>query len=145
LLRIEDVHGDCRHPRYEGWIDLLWFSFAGSGEFGQNRAAHLASMKLFVGRISTDLQLASLRGDRFRSASFVALNHDRTAERFRAAMKQVRITGFQFEGTSLDRAVHSLELNFFSMSARETPDVHIIPPFEIEQESPLSRRPRLRT
>jgi hypothetical protein len=48
-------------------------------------------------------------------------------------------------GTSLDRVDHSLELTFFSMTARETPDVPAIPPFMIEEEGPLSRRPRLRT
>ena len=145
LLHIEDFHGDCRDHRYRGWIDLLWFSFGGAGEFGQIRPVHSAYMKLFVGRISTDLQLAFLRGDRFRSASFVALNHDHTAERFHAAMEQVRITGFQFEGTSLDRAVHSLELTFFAMTPRETPDVPAALPFGIDRASPLPRRPRLRT
>jgi len=141
MLRIEDFHGDCRYPRYAGWIDLLWFSFGGSGEFGQNRPVHSAAMKLFVGRISTDLQLAYLRGDRFRSASLVALNHNHTAERFHAAMDQVRITGFQFEGTSLDRAVHSLELTFFAMTPRETPDVPAALPFVTDQASPCLADP----
>jgi hypothetical protein len=68
LLQIDDFHGDCRHPRYAGWIDLLWFSFGGKGEFGQYRPAQSASMKMSVGRTSTDLKLAYRRGDRFRSA-----------------------------------------------------------------------------
>jgi hypothetical protein len=145
MLQIEDFHGDCRHPRYAGWIDLLWFSFDGTGEFGHNRPAHTASMKLFVGRISTDLQLACLRGDRFRSASFVALNHDCTAERYSATMEQVRITGFQFEGSSLDRAVHSLELTFLAMTPRETPEVPTALPYLLNPLNPLPRRPRLLT
>jgi hypothetical protein len=145
MLQIQEFHGDCRHPRYAGWIDLLWFSFDGTGEFGHNRPAHSASMKLFVGRISTDLQLACLQGERFRSASFVALNHNYTAERFYAKMEEVRITGFKFEGSSLDRAVHSLELSFLSMTPRDTPDVPTALPLMLNPVNHLPRRPRLRT
>jgi hypothetical protein len=56
-------------------------------------------------------------------------------------MEQVRITGFQFEGTSLDRAVRSLELTFFAMTPRETPDVPADLPFGIDRASPFPRRP----
>jgi len=117
LLHIDGLEGDCRQPGYEGWIDLLWFSFGGAGEFGQNRPVHRATMTLFVSRVSTVLQIACLRNIRFRSADLVALTPTRTGEKFRGAMEQVRITGFQFQGSSGDRAIHSLELSFFSLGA----------------------------
>jgi type VI protein secretion system component Hcp len=123
LLNIDGIDGDCRHPRYGGWMNVLWFSFGGAGEFGQNRPAHSASLKMFAGRISPVLQIACLRGDRFRSASLVALNLSGEAERFRGAMEDVRITGFQYQGEVMDRPIHSLELAFFSMESRETSDV----------------------
>jgi type VI protein secretion system component Hcp len=123
LLQIDGIDGDCRHPRYGGWMNVLWFSFGGAGEFGQNRPAHSASMKMFAGRISPFLQIACLRGDRFRFASLVALNLSGEAERFHGAMEDVRITGFQYQGEVMERPIHSLELTFFSMEPREMMDV----------------------
>lgn len=115
MLWIDGIDGDCRDPRYPGWMNVLWFSFCGAGEFGQNRPGHTAAVQMFVGPVSTDLQIACLRGDRFRTATLVALNSTSSGERFHGAMKDVRISGFQFQGSSLGRAIHSLEISFFGM------------------------------
>lgn len=123
LLQIEGLLGDCRHPQYFGWMDLLWFSFGGAGEFGQNRPTHLATLTMPVGRISTTLQIASLRNGRFKAATLVALNPTRTGERFRAVMEDVRVGGFQFQGYSGDRPIHSLELRFFNMEVQHSAEI----------------------
>jgi hypothetical protein len=123
LLLIDGIDGDCRHPRYGGWMNVLWFSFGGAGEFGQNRPGHVATMTMFGRPVSARLQYACLRGDRFRSAAFVALNVAGDAERFHGAMDDVRITGFQYQGEAMDRPIHSLELTFFSMEPRVRTEV----------------------
>jgi type VI protein secretion system component Hcp len=118
ILHIDGIDGDCRHPRYGGWINVLWFSFGGSGEFGQNRPAHSASMTMFAGRISPRLQIACLRGDRFRSASFVALSPSGETERFHGAMEAVRVSGIQYQGEAMDQPIHSLELTYSIMEPK---------------------------
>jgi type VI protein secretion system component Hcp len=118
ILHIDGIEGDCRHPRYGGWINILWFSFGGSGEFGQNRPAHSASMTMHAGRISPRLQIACLRGDRFKFASFVALSPSGDAERFHGAMEAVRVSGFQYQGEAMDRPIHSLELTYLAMGSK---------------------------
>jgi type VI protein secretion system component Hcp len=118
ILHIDGIEGDCCHPQYVGWMNVLWFSFGGTGEFGQNRPAHSASMTMFAGRISPTLQLACLRGDRFKTACFVALSPSGDTERFHGAMEGVWITGFQYQGEAMDRPIHSLELTFSGMETK---------------------------
>ena len=141
LLQIEGIDGDCRHPSYPGWMNVLWFSFGGAGEFGQNRPGHSVSIQMFVGRVSTFLQIACLRGDRFPSASLVALNPSRTGKRFHGLMDDVRISGFQYQGLSLDRAIHALEITYHGMELQEAPEVLVALPPEPE---PIVSRPRAR-
>jgi type VI protein secretion system component Hcp len=141
LLQIDGINGDCRHPLYPGWMNILWFSFGGAGEFGQNRPGHSASIQMFVGRVSTYLQIACLRGDRFRTASLVALNPSRTGERFHGAMDDVRISGFQYQGSSLDRAIHALEITYHGMELRESSDLPVAMPLVAE---PVVGRQRVR-
>src|SRR5262245_59695490 len=145
ILQIDGIEGDCRHPRYGGWMNVLWFSFGGAGEFGQNRPTHVASMKMLVGRISTTLQVACLRGDRFRSASLVALHPSGVTERFHGAMEDVRITGFQYEGYALDRAIHSLELTYHVMESREPREAPERNSLVVEKTPLQTRRSRPRT
>lgn len=123
MLQIDGLLGDCKNPRYYGWMDLFWFSFGGAGEFGQNRPSHLATMTMPVGRISTTLQIACLRHRRYRSASLVALNQNHTTEKFHAVMEDVKITGFQFQGYSGDMPIHSLEISYFSMEMKNPADL----------------------
>ena len=46
LLHIDGIQGDCRIPHYLGWMDTFWFSFGGTGEYGQSRHGNLARAKL---------------------------------------------------------------------------------------------------
>lgn len=112
LLEIDGLQGNSRHSHYPGWMDLCWFSFGGSGEFGHTRPNEIAALTMPVSRISTYLQLACLRGERFESATFVALNPSFQTEICRGEMLDVKITDFQFRGSSGDLSIHSLELRF---------------------------------
>lgn len=119
LLHIEGIQGDCKIPHYQGWMDTFWFSFGGTGEYGQSRHGNLATMTMPVGRISTSLQLASLRNDRFPKATLVALNPNYDSEKFRWHIVDVTITGFQFQGYSMDMPIHSLELKFGALEEKK--------------------------
>lgn len=119
LLHIDGIQGDCRIPHYLGWMDTFWFSFGGTGEYGQSRHGNLATMTMPVGRISTSLQLASLRNERFPNATLVALSPTYDSEKFRWNIVDVTITGFQFQGYSMDMPIHSLELKFGALEDKK--------------------------
>jgi hypothetical protein len=119
LLHIDGIQGDCRIPHYLGWMDTFWFSFGGTGEYGQSRHGNLATMTMPVGRISTSLQLASLRNERFPNATLVALSPTYDSEKFRWNIVDVTITGFQFQGYSMDMPIHSLELKFGALEEKK--------------------------
>ena len=118
LLEIDGLLGDSQNPHYRGWMDLCWFSFGGSGEFGQTRPTDLATMTMPVSRVSTTLQLACLHGERFAEATFVALNPNHTAEICRATMRELQVLDFQFRGYSGDMPIHSLELRFSKLKTK---------------------------
>jgi hypothetical protein len=115
LFFLQGIDGDTPNPHYAGWMDLVWFSLGGSGEFGQTRPASVITLTMLVGKLSTTIQLACLNQRRFSQGEIVAIDPVTSSEKLRMELQGVQITGCQFLSYTGDQSLQTFELKCMRM------------------------------